>query len=158
MACMPQPATLTRPELPVTLAADAAELERLFRRPPDDSRIMMRWWWFGPCASEAEIVRELETMRAGGIGGVEVAVVYPQGVDESTNGFRNYPYLGPEFVDRIGFASRTARKLGLRFDVTIGSGWSYGGPYIGPELAAACLRTERREVAPSEATVARQVP
>ena len=158
MARMPQPATLTRPELPVTLAADAAELERLFRRPPDDSRIMMRWWWFGPCASEAEIVRELETMRAGGIGGVEVAVVYPQGVDESTNGFRNYPYLGPEFLDRIGFASRTARKLGLRFDVTIGSGWSYGGPYIGPDLAAACLRTERREVAPSEATVARPVP
>lgn len=155
---MPQPPTLPRPELPVTLAADIGELETLFRRPPDDSRIMMRWWWFGPCASEAEIVRELEAMRAGGIGGVEVAVVYPQGIDGMAEGFRNYPYLGPEFLDRIGFASRMARKLGLRFDVTIGSGWSYGGPYVGQELAAACLRMERREIAPSETSVERPAP
>ena len=33
-------------------------------------------------------------------------------------------------------------------DVTIGSGWSYGGPYITPDLAAARLRSDRREITP----------
>ena len=155
---MPADHVPPRPKLPVTLAADAAELERLFVTPPDDSRIMMRWWWFGPCASEAEVRRELEAMRLAGIGGVEVATVYPLGVDGMAGAFHNMGYLGDEFLDRIGFASRTAQALGLRFDVTIGSGWSYGGPYITDDLAAACLRSERREIAPALKTVARPVP
>jgi hypothetical protein len=155
MAERPNP---PRPALPVTLAADIGGLERMFATPPDDARIMMRWWWFGPCAGEAEIARELEAMRDAGIGGVELAVVYPLGIDGMVQGFRNHAYLGLEFLDRVGFASRTAKALGLRFDVTIGSGWSYGGPYIGEDLAAACLRVDRREIAPQHRSVARPVP
>jgi hypothetical protein len=43
-------------------------------------------------------------------------------------------------------------------DVTIGSGWSYGGPYITPDLAAARLRSERREITPDRTSVPRPVP
>ena len=43
-------------------------------------------------------------------------------------------------------------------DVTIGSGWSYGGPYITPDLAAARLRSDRREITPDRTSVARPVP
>lgn len=148
----------TAPRLEVTLAADAKALERLFKTPPDDARIMMRWWWFGPCATPEEIIRELEAMHRAGIGGVEVAVVYPLGIDDVGQGFRNHIYLSEAFLSALRFASRTVRDLGMRFDVTIGSGWSYGGPWIGRELAAACLRSDRREIAPDATSVARPVP
>src|SRR5205814_7850225 len=45
-------------------ASSVAEVRAHFAKPPDDSRIMMRWWWFGPTVENAELRRELETMRS----------------------------------------------------------------------------------------------
>ncbi|HEV8254119.1 MAG TPA: glycosyl hydrolase [Vicinamibacteria bacterium] len=129
-----------------------ADLERQFQKPPDDSRILMRWWWFGPSVTRQEIEAELGRMKDGGIGGFELAVVYPMALDG------NEPYLSPAFLEKVGFASRKARELGLRMDITIGSGWSYGGPYITPDLAATRLRSDRREITPSVSSVARPAP
>jgi len=134
------------------------QVQRLFREPPADSRIMMRWWWFGPSATREELDAEMRRMKDGGIGGFEVATVYPLAVDNPATGFHNYPYLSAEFLDRIAYASRRARELGLRMDLTIGSGWSYGGPYITPDLAAMRLRSERREIAPGVTSIARPEP
>jgi hypothetical protein len=39
----------------------------------------MRWWWFGPSATREELGRELTAMADAGLGGVEVAYVYPLG-------------------------------------------------------------------------------
>jgi hypothetical protein len=138
--------------------AHVADVQRLFADPPADSRIMMRWWWFGPSATDEELDAEMRHMKEGGIGGFEVAAVYPLAVDDSARGFHNYPYLSPEFLDRIAFTSRRARELGLRMDLTIGSGWSYGGPYITPGLAATRLRSERREIAASVVSIERPEP
>jgi hypothetical protein len=129
-----------------------ADVQRLFESPPDDSRILMRWWWFGPSVTPQEIEVEMRRMKEGGIGGFELAVVYPMTLEG------NEGYLSPGFLDKVGFASRKARELGLRMDVTIGSGWSYGGPYVTPDLAAARLRSDRREIAPSVTVVARPAP
>src|ERR1044071_8735237 len=138
--------------------ANVAEARRLFQPPPDDSRIMMRWWWFGPSVTRAEVEREMRRMKEGGIGGVELAFVYPMALDDPARGFRNYPYLSPEYLDVVKFAAARARELGLRMDITVGSGWSYGGPYITPDLAAACLRSDRREITPDVTSVARPTP
>lgn len=135
-----------------------SELERLFREPPDDSRILMRWWWFGPSVTREELEAEMRRMKEGGIGGFEVAVVYPMALDDPASGLRNERYLSPEFLEKVRFVSRKARELGLRMDVTIGSGWSYGGPYITPDLAAARLRSDRREITPDTTSIARPVP
>jgi hypothetical protein len=134
------------------------EVQHGFEHPPDDSRIMMRWWWFGPSATREEITAELQHMRAAGIGGVELQATYPMAVDDPAHGFRNYGYLSPEFLHMVGFASRTAHDLGLRMDLTIGSGWPYGGPYIPMDLAATRLRMDSREIAPGRTRVARPVP
>ena len=45
-----------------------------------------------------------------------------------------------EFLADLAYAADVAERLGLRFDVTLGSGWSFGGPHIGPEHAAKRLR------------------
>ncbi len=115
---------------------------------------MMRWWWFGPAVTRAELERELESMAQAGIGGVEIQPVYPLAPDDSARGLRNLPYLSPEFLDALGAAASKARSLGLRLDLTLGSGWPYGGPQVPAEFAARRLRCERVAVAAG----AREVP
>src|SRR5471030_2792708 len=149
-------AALTLMQAGAPAGAGIDEVARLFAEPPADSRIMMRWWWFGPSATREELDAEMRHMKEGGIGGFEVATVYPLAVDNPATGFHNYPYLSPEFLDRITYTSRRARELGLRMDLTIGSGWSFGGPYITPNLAATRIRSERREIAPGVTSLARQ--
>ena len=103
---------------------------------------MMRWWWFGPAVTKPEIQRELEQMKAAGIGGVEIATLYPLALDDPQTGFRNLPYLSDEYIDALRFAASEATKLGLRIDITLGSGWPFGGPHIPVTQAAGEMRVE----------------
>jgi hypothetical protein len=125
----------------VSLAADKpASLKQQFQSPPADARPMMRWWWFGTAVEKPEILRELQQMKADGIGGVELAFVYPQVLDDPAKNLVNEPFVGPEMLDNVRYAQAEARKLGLRVDVTLGSGWPYGGPATTLAEAAAKLR------------------
>lgn len=137
----------------VSLASAQADtaisnLHRSFAEPPDSSRILMRWWWFGPAAAKPELTRELEQMKAAGIGGVEIANLYPLALDNPSTGFRNTPFLSPEHLDALHFAAEEARRLGLRVDITLGSGWPFGGPHIPVTEAAGKLRVESHAIAP----------
>src|SRR3954469_3372189 len=122
------------------------DLQKGFSAPPDDARIMMRWWWFGPAVTKPEIERELRVMKDAGIGGVEVQPVYPLLPDDPANGIKNLPYLSDEFLDALKFASQKANELGLRFDLTLGSGWSFGGAKTPITDAAGQLRFEHVRV------------
>ena len=93
-------------------------------------------------------------MKAGGIGGVEVQPVYPLALDDPKTGFRNLPYLSDGFIDALRFAADTARELGLRMDITLGSGWPFGGPHVPVTEAASSLRCERRPLDASQTSVA----
>src|SRR6266568_8561294 len=123
-------------------AESIADLHRAFQHPPDDARIMMRWWWFGPSVTKPELEREMRAMKEGGIGGFEVQPVYPLALDDADRGFRNYPFLSDEFIEMLRFTSSKARELGLRMDLTLGSGWPYGGPSVPITQAAGKLRFE----------------
>jgi hypothetical protein len=116
------------------------DLHEGFLNPPADARPIMRWWWFGPAVTKQELKRELETMRGAGIGGVEIQPVYPLMLDDKDKEMKNLPYLSPEFLDDVRFANKTARSLGLRVDITLGSGWPYGGPKTTLALAAGRLK------------------
>ena len=102
----------------------------------------MRWWWFGPAVTKDEIRRELEQMKAAGIGGVEIATLYPLALDDPQTGFHNSPFLSEEHIDSLRYAAAEARQLGLRVDVTLGSGWPFGGPHIPITQAAGAMRVE----------------
>ncbi len=119
-----------------------AQLTQSFAHPPDDCRIMMRWWWFGAGVTKPEIQRELEQMKSAGIGGVEIATLYPLALDDPQSGFHNLPYLSDEYIDALRFAASEARRLGIRMDVTLGSGWPFGGPHIPVTQAAGEMRVE----------------
>jgi alpha-L-rhamnosidase len=119
-----------------------AALEKAFANPPDDCRIMVRWWWFGPAVTKPELQQELEQMKAEGIGGVEIATLYPLALDDPRTGFHNQSFLSDQHLDALRFAATTARRLGLRVDITLGSGWPFGGPHIPVTRAAGQLRVE----------------
>ena len=123
--------------------SDLDALQRAFLDPPDDSRILMRWWWFGPAVTEARLEREMRLMKEAGIGGFEIQPVYPLSLDDPARGLRNLPFLSPEFLAAVRFTSDKARTLGLRVDLTLGSGWPYGGPQVPITQAAGRLRVER---------------
>ncbi len=117
-----------------------------FRSPPDDCRILMRWWWFGPAVVKSELAREMEAMRAAGIGGFEVQSTYPLTLDDPEKGLANLPYLSAPFLDDLHFTAQTAARLGLRFDLTLASGWPYGGPSVPVTQASSALRVVRTVV------------
>src|SRR5437762_12553632 len=85
-------------------------------------------------------------MKQAGIGGVEIQPVYPLALDDPGNGFNNFPYLSDEFIDDLRFAANAARELGLRLDVTLGSGWPFGGPHIPVTQAAGKLRVTQLSI------------
>ncbi len=126
---------------------DLNQLKQEFAHPPDSAKIMMRWWWFGSAVVKPELEREMRAMKQGGIGGVEVQPVYPLTLDDPEHGLKNLPYLSPEFLDALTFAGQRARALGLRLDLTLCSGWPYGGPHIPIAQAAGRLRVDRAPVA-----------
>jgi len=138
-------------ESPGTLAISA--LQDDFRNPPEDAKIMVRWWWFGPAVTTEELDRELHQMKDAGIGGFEVQPVYPLTLDDPSKGLLNLRYLSPEFLAAVSSTARTAHELSLRMDMTMGSGWPYGGPHITPELAAEELRCLRIPIKEGEHTV-----
>lgn len=134
--------------------AGIKQLESTFKTPPDDARVMMRWWWFGPAVEKPELLKELQQMKQGGFGGYEIQPVYPLALDDPATGFRNLPYLSREFLDDIGYVNREGAKLGLRANITLSSGWPYGGPNTPVTDAAAYLREIRSPIADGQDTVA----
>lgn len=137
-----------RPEVPVSrpaeggAAAPRTVLELLregFRAPDPAARPMMRWWWFGPDVEREDLLRDLDDMAAAGIGGVECSFVYPMGATSDR-------FLSEAFLADLRFAAEAAEQRGLRFDVTLGSGWPYGGPHIDESTASRRIEWVREEV------------
>ena len=125
-------------------------LDRLrqgFQNPSADARIMMRWWWFGSAVTKPEIEREMQTMKDGGMGGFEIQPVYPVVLDDPAAGIHNIPYLSDEYIDALKFTSQKAKELGMRMDITLGSGWPFGGPHTDVTQASGALRVDRIEIA-----------
>lgn len=133
---------------------NVAGLYQSFLNPPDLGRPMVRWWWFGVAVEKPEILRELQQMKADGIGGVELAFVYPQVLNDPSRGLENLPFLSPPMLEAVTYAQAEARKLGLRVDVTLCSGWPYGGPSVSLADAASHLRTAQILLPPGATQIA----
>src|SRR5450432_2681984 len=143
--------------LPLAAAAQGTSIETLrkdFLNPPNEARPMVRWWWFGPAVVKPEILRELQQMKAAGIQGAELAFVYPEVLDDPAKGLKNLSFLSPEMLDDVNYAQTEGRKLGMRIDITLCTGWPYGGPSITLAEAVTRLRIVQVEVPAAGTSVA----
>lgn len=118
-----------------------------------DARIMVRWWWFGPSITRQQVSRQLQLMSDAGIGGVELSFLYPVCVDESDQAAVNYRFLSPEFFSMVRFTAQETAMRQMRLDLTLGSGWPFGGPHIPVQLSASGLRIESLEIPAGERQV-----
>ena len=124
-----------------SFAADATDvLQQNFREPPNEAKPMVRWWWFGPSVVKPQLEREMMLMKEGGFGGFEVQPTYPLALDGQYPELKNLKFLSPEFFDMLGFTAAKAKALDLRMDLTLGSGWPYGGPMFSREEAVQSIR------------------
>src|SRR5438270_7487748 len=142
---------------PLPAQSPIESLKSSFKNPPPEAKPMVRWWWFGTAVEKPEILHELQQMKADGIGGAELAFVYPEVVDDPAKNLKNLPFLSPAMLDAVHYAQAEGRRLGLRIDVTLCSGWPYGGPNTPLAEAASRLLTLQVPV-PANATFVIQPP
>jgi hypothetical protein len=104
-----------------------------------DTRPWTRWWWLGSAVDEAGLTRQLEQLAAAGFGGVEICPIYgAKGWED-----RYVPFLSPRWMELLAHTTREAQRLSLGVDLTTGTGWPFGGPWVGDEDASSSLVLER---------------
>jgi hypothetical protein len=148
-----------RPSSPPAKAAAEDSYYEAFRNPPSRLRPFVRWWWNGARVNETEALRQLDVLRAAGIGGVEInTIAMPEYVPASSlAAFPERPWLSPEWCKVVKAAATGARARGMTADIIVGSGWPFGGRFLSPAEQTKRVRLVKREVAgPSvfEASVA----
>ncbi|MBI5281318.1 MAG: hypothetical protein HY858_06515 [Candidatus Solibacter usitatus] len=112
-------------------------------QPTRDSRPWSYWWWPGSAVDEANLTRELERYSAAGWGGVHIIPIY--GVKGAESRFIDY--LSPRWMALLKHTVTEAGRLGMGVDMTIGTGWCFGGPEVTEVEAAAVVVSRKWELA-----------
>ena len=81
-----------------------------------------RWWWFSSEIDDNDIREQLVWLRDHEFGGVEIAWIYPMGLDSTT---AHPAFLSPGWADHVRYAKRVADSLGLGCDFTFGTLWPF---------------------------------
>ncbi len=103
-----------------------------FQDPPVDAKLFVRWWWNGNRLSEEEILRELDVMKAAGIGGVEInPIAFPQNADPV--GYEALTIFEDSWLEMLKTALQGAKERGMICDMIVGSGWPFGGEFLKKE-------------------------
>lgn len=119
-------------ETPDSHSGSFKQLYDGFQNPPVDSRVFVRWWWNGNRLDEKEILRELDVMKAAGIGGVEInPIAFPQEADPA--GYESMTIFTDEWLDMLQIALQGAKEREMICDMIVGSGWPYGGEFLKKE-------------------------
>ena len=92
----------------------------------EECRPWSYWWWQGSAVDEDNMRRELRRYRDAGWGGLHIVPIYGAQGQEA----RYIEYLSPRWLEMLDFTVKEARRLGLGVDMTMGTGWCFGGPHI----------------------------
>ncbi len=95
------------------------------------------WWWMGSAVDSVNISDQLEQFSKAGLGGVHIIPIY--GVKGYENQFKDF--LSEDWMRMVSFTIDRATSLGLGVDLSLGTGWPYGGSMVTQEMAAKRLDT-----------------
>ena len=91
-----------------------------------EARPWAYWWWMGSAVDKTNLTREIERARDAGLGGLHIVAIYgAKGWED-----RAIPYLTPRWMEMLDWSVREAQRCGLGMDMTLGSGWCFGGPHV----------------------------
>ena len=104
------------------------------------------WWWHGSAVDETNIAHELQRFHDAGLGGVQITSIYGTKGAEA----RDIPYLTPRWLEMTGYTVDEARRLGMGVDMSLGSGWCFGGPTVSDQDANASVVAKTYQVLPGK--------
>jgi hypothetical protein len=113
-----------------------------------------RWWWMGSAVDEKNLTYLLTEFQKAGLGGVEIAPIYGvQGNDKN-----DLDFLSPEWMGMLRHTIKTADSLGMGVDLTLGTGWPYGGPQVSGGHAATKLVVDEMYLAKKKSIQQKLIP
>ena len=100
--------------------------------PPRSMHPYIRWWWPGNAVEADELRAELQSIYDAGYGGVELQTLT---IGLPVNHLaeheqRIYGVGTAAYFNNVKTVFSLAQDLGMTVDLTMGSGWSSGGPFI----------------------------
>ncbi|MCB0669249.1 MAG: hypothetical protein KDC80_25675, partial [Saprospiraceae bacterium] len=101
-----------------------------------------RWWWQGSSVTKEGLTANLEALRKAGIGGVEITPIYGVIGDEE----HFISYLSAQWMEMLEHTLSEAQRLGLGVDMANGTGWPFGGPWVGEADACKYLAYKKFEL------------
>lgn len=129
------PAPALFDEYNASLAA-SMPLEDGWSNPPRIARTRVWWWWLNGNTDKATITRELEAMKAVGIGGANIIDAGGDNQDGNIRLQHGPDFGSPEWIELFRHAIAEADRLGLEMGFNIQSGWNLGGPTVTPAEAS----------------------
>ena len=134
-------------------------LDNGWTNPPNSARLRAYWWWLNGNVTKESITRDLEQMKAKGLGGA--VIIDAGGADQwgNTQVPHGPTFLSPEWRALYQHALREANRLDLEMSLNIQSGWNLGGPMVTADDAAKkYVWSEARVTGPTNFDQALPVP
>lgn len=121
-----------------TPSKSSGNLESRFLNPPTSVKPYVWWHWMGSNFSKDGITKDLEAMKAEGIGGATIfnlaSAVQESHYPTLNNPWPEQTYRSPAYWEAIRFAASEAQRLGLEIGLHNTVGYSTtGGPWIDEE-------------------------
>lgn len=100
------------------------------------------WWWMGSAVNKSDIRKNLEDFAHAGFGGMHIIPIY--GVKGEEAHFLQY--FSPQWLEMLDYTCNEAKKLHLGIDLTLGTGWPYGGSQVKAADAAQAFHIQLIQV------------
>ncbi|QJE98554.1 glycosyl hydrolase [Luteolibacter luteus] len=109
--------------------------DTLWPEPTFESKPWTRWWWLGSGVDQKNLTIQLQQFRDAGIGGVEICPIYgAKGYED-----RDLTFLSTEWTAAYAHTAHETARLGMGVDLTTGTGWPFGAPWVAEADASASL-------------------
>lgn len=96
-----------------------------------------RWWWLGSGVDASNLTKQLDQFAKAGLGGVEICPIYgAKGYEE-----RDLPFLSEAWTNAYAHTAKETARLDMGVDLTTGTGWPFGGPWVEDSNASASLES-----------------
>lgn len=113
----------TKPEM-------ISDLKSNFINPSEDNNLWCYWYWIGDDISKDGITKDLEAMKAAGIGGALIGNINPEEIDGRV------PILSEEWWEHMVHAVNEGKRIEVDIGAFNSPGWSQsGGPWVKPDMA-----------------------
>ena len=104
------------------------------------------WWWMGSAVDSSNITYNLEEFSQAGIGGVHIIPIYGvKGYEE-----KFIDYLSPRWMEMLAYTGKECDRLGIGMDMTLGTGWPFGGPNVPDKYASDQIKSFSCEITGSK--------